>query len=256
MSGSYGSASSTGGAIRIANASGSAVFAGACRACRRAALQPSETRVGEIRERLEHANRWRDHVMIVAHRGGGMEATARRAMPETRLPPCASAIALGAEMVELDVQKSKRRRIRRLARFLARPHLDLQGRGSPKRTLAELKACRLVVEGTGAATDERVPTLREMLAVTRDRIFVNIDNKLDVAACRAWSRWRAIWAWPTRSSSSRISGARQKIAEMTRDARAAGGGAIFMPIIADDAVRDARFLEAATQRRLRPMPSS
>ena len=28
-------------------------------------------RIGEIRERLQNANRWRDHVMVVAHRGGG-----------------------------------------------------------------------------------------------------------------------------------------------------------------------------------------
>ena len=28
-------------------------------------------RIGEIRERLENADRWRDHVMVVAHRGGG-----------------------------------------------------------------------------------------------------------------------------------------------------------------------------------------
>jgi glycerophosphoryl diester phosphodiesterase len=49
-----------------------------------------------------------------------------------------------------------------------------------KRTLAELKTCRLVVEGTGAVTDETVSTLREMLTTTRDRILINIDNKLDV----------------------------------------------------------------------------
>ena len=29
-------------------------------------------RIEEIRERLENANRWRDHVMVVAHRGGGL----------------------------------------------------------------------------------------------------------------------------------------------------------------------------------------
>ncbi|RWG43656.1 MAG: glycerophosphodiester phosphodiesterase, partial [Mesorhizobium sp.] len=36
-------------------------------------------------------------------------------------------------------------------------------------TLAELKTCRLVIEGTGVVTDEVVSTLREMLLTTRDR---------------------------------------------------------------------------------------
>ena len=39
----------------------------------------------------------------------------------------------------------------------------------------------------------------------------------------------------------------EKVAEMARVLEKAGSGAIFMPIIADDAVRDPKFLEAATQ---------
>ena len=35
------------------------------------ALAAQGARIGEIRERLENADRWRDHVMVVAHRGGG-----------------------------------------------------------------------------------------------------------------------------------------------------------------------------------------
>jgi glycerophosphoryl diester phosphodiesterase len=34
--------------------------------------QAEGTRVEQILERFEHANLWRDHVMIVAHRGGWM----------------------------------------------------------------------------------------------------------------------------------------------------------------------------------------
>ena len=37
------------------------------------ALAAEGARIGEIRQRLENANHWRDHVMVAAHRGGGME---------------------------------------------------------------------------------------------------------------------------------------------------------------------------------------
>ena len=144
------------------------------------AFAAEDTHIGEIRERLENANRWRDHVMIVAHRGGGMEGDAKP-IRRIRSPPCCSAIDLGVEMVELDIQKSSD------GEFVVFHDSWLDRTSTCKgelaqRTLAELKECRLVIEGTGAATDEPIPTLREMLAVTRDRIFVNIDNKLDVEA--------------------------------------------------------------------------
>ncbi len=92
-----------------------------------------------------------------------------------------NSIELGAEMVELDIQKSK-------DGVFVVFHDSWLDRSSTckgelaKRTLAELKECRLVIAGTGVPTDERIPTLAEMLAVTRDRIFVNIDNKLDIDA--------------------------------------------------------------------------
>ena len=33
-----------------------------------------ETRARQILDRFEHANQWRDHVMVAAHRAGGMQA--------------------------------------------------------------------------------------------------------------------------------------------------------------------------------------
>ena len=69
------------------------------------ALHAESSRIGEIRERLENANRWRDHVMVVAHRGGGMEGD-RKSHPENSIAAVLGAIDLGVEMVELDIQKS------------------------------------------------------------------------------------------------------------------------------------------------------
>ena len=119
------------------------------------ALAAENSRVAEIRERLENANRWRDHVMVVAHRGGGMEGD-RTSHPENSVAAVRSSIRLGVEMVELDVQQSSD------GEFVVF-HDSWLDRSSTckgelaKRTLAELKECRLVIAGTGVATDERIP---------------------------------------------------------------------------------------------------
>ena len=74
-------------------------------AAQAAALAGENGRIAEIRERLENANRWRDHVMVVAHRGGGMEGD-RTSHPENSIAAVQNSIELGVEMVELDIQKS------------------------------------------------------------------------------------------------------------------------------------------------------
>lgn len=205
----------------------------------------AQTRVEAIKERLEHANQWRDHVMVVAHRGGGLQAGKTR-FPENSAAAVEDAIALGAEMIEIDVQKSKDGVYVVLHDSWLDRTTTCKGELTEK-TMTELDACRLVVEGTGAATAETVPTLARMLAVAKDRILVNIDNKLDaselpgiVAVARGMGMaghlvikqnlWNA-----------------ERVAEARRIVEAVGPGVTFMPIIADDAVRDTVFLEAATR---------
>ena len=208
------------------------------------AFAGENSHIDEIRQRFQHANRWRDHVMVVAHRGGGL-AQGAKLFPENSVAAVRNAIALGAEMVELDIQKS------RDGVFVVF-HDSWLNRTSTckgelaKRTLAELKQCRLVIEGTGEATDEAVPTLVEMLAVARGRIFINIDNKLPadelpeiVAVAERMGMADEIVIKSNLWSAG-------KVDEMKRLLQRTAPGVVFMPIIADDAVRDAEFLEAAT----------
>ena len=211
-----------------------------------AALQPAPvhaepSRIEQIRERLLNANRWRDHVMVVAHRGGGMDARKTR-HPENSIAAVVDAIRLGVEMVELDIQKSSDGEFVIFHDSWLDRSSDCHGQLAG-RTLAELKQCHLVIEGTGAVTDERIPTLAEMLAVTRDRIFINIDNKLDlealpdiVAVARHMGMADQLVIKSNLWNVERIS----KMAEILEQT---GEGPIFMPIVADDAVRDTRFLE-------------
>src|SRR5690606_17447879 len=115
---------------------------------------------------------WRDHVMVVAHRGGGVEA-ARSIHPENSVAAVRSMIEAGVEMIEIDVQKT------RDGVFVVF-HDSWLDRSSTcrgvlaERSIAELASCRLVVEATRKPTEETIPSLRDLLAVTKNRIFVNI----------------------------------------------------------------------------------
>jgi glycerophosphoryl diester phosphodiesterase len=111
------------------------------------------------------------------------------------------------------------------------------------RTLAELRQCRLVVEGTGAATAEHVPTLAEFLMAAKGRILVNVDNKLDrqafpemVAVARGLGMAHQIVIKENLWNEQRLAGAQDMVRQL-------GGDVHFMPIIADDAVHEPAFAE-------------
>jgi glycerophosphoryl diester phosphodiesterase len=218
-----------------------AICAGLLALCLPGPAMAESGHISEIRERLHNANHWRDHVMVIAHRGGGMEA-GRTKYPENSIAAVRHAIEIGAEMIEVDIQRS------RDGVFVVF-HDSWLNRSSnctgplAERTAAELKACRLIIEGTGAVSGESLPSLEEMLAVTKDRILVNIDNKLEaealpgiVAVARRLGIADQIVIKANLWSPARVS-------EMQSVIAAAGQGVIFMPIIADDAVRDPAILE-------------
>jgi glycerophosphoryl diester phosphodiesterase len=209
------------------------------------AASADETRLAEIRERLQNANAWRDHVMVVAHRAGGLQK-GKTLFPENSLAAARNAIELGAEMIEVDVQKSRDGEYVVFHDSWLDRTSTCKGRLA-ERTLVELKTCRLVVEGNGAATDETVPTLGEMLAVTRDHIFVNIDNKLDLAELPGIVAVARDMGMADQLVIKQNLWNPAKVAEANAVVEQAGPGPIFMPIIADDAVRDVRFLESATR---------
>jgi glycerophosphoryl diester phosphodiesterase len=201
----------------------------------------AETRAGEILDRFEHANQWRDHVMVAAHRAGGMQA-GKTLYPENSLAAVEGSIALGAEIVEVDVRRSKDGEFIIMHDSWLDRTTTCEGE-VVEHTLAELKNCRLVVEGTGVATDETVSTLREMLAATRDRILINLDNKLDVgdltgmiAVARDLGMAEQVIVKENLWNAGRIAAVKAVM-------DAIGGDFQFMPIIADDAVRDAAFAE-------------
>jgi glycerophosphoryl diester phosphodiesterase len=194
---------------------------------------------------FEHANQWRDHVLVAAHRAGGMQAGKTR-YPENSLAAVEASIAIGAEIVEVDIRRSKDGEFVVMHDSWLDRTTTCKGE-VVKRTLAELKSCRLVVEGTGMATSETVSTLRDMLTATRDRILINLDNKLDVEDLLGMIAVARDLGMAEQVIVKENLWNAQRIATVKAAMDAIGGGFQFMPIIADDAVRDAAFAETASR---------
>ncbi|MEQ1954786.1 glycerophosphodiester phosphodiesterase family protein [Mesorhizobium sp. CN2-181] len=202
-------------------------------------------RVQQILDRYENANRWRDHVMVVAHRGGWKENGVIRWAENSRAG-VRYAIGLGVEIVELDVRMSGDGEYVVMHDSGLERTTDCKGEVAA-RTLADLRRCHLKVEGSGEVTEEVVPTLAEMLEVTRGQVLVNIDNKLGadhiagmVAVARGLGMEGELILKENIFSATRLTAVKAAVAD-------AGPGFRFMPIIADDAVEDPRFVETVTR---------
>jgi len=128
------------------------------------------TRAERLRAQFDSADT--NYVFVVAHRCDW------RHHPENSLSGIAGAIAMGCDMVEIDVAKTK-------DGVLVLSHDGKLNRVSNRKgkisdlTLAEVKAARLR-EGQGGSkaklTDEHVPTLEEALTACKGQILVNIDK--------------------------------------------------------------------------------
>lgn len=203
------------------------------------------SRTDAILDRFQHANQGRDHVMVVAHRGGVREG-GKIVRAENSITAIEAAIELGAEVVELDVQKTSDGVYVVLHDTWLDRTTTCKGR-LLERTLADLDACRLVVEGARAETLERVPTLSEALATARGRVLVNIDNKLQAADLIGMMAVAESLDMANQVIVKQNLWNRQKVSEAETLIASLGGSGRFMPIIADDAVNDIAFIEVATR---------
>ncbi|MFC3163009.1 glycerophosphodiester phosphodiesterase family protein [Ciceribacter thiooxidans] len=205
------------------------------------ASMPAGGRSSLIRERLSDANRWRDHVMVVAHRAGWKE-NGKTIRPENSKAAIDSSVSLGVELVELDVRRSRDGALV----VMHDPTLDRTTtcRGAVSdHTLAELRRCRLKTEGNGTASVESIPTFEEMLAHARGRILVNVDNKLEpedlpeiVAVARRLGMADGIVVKAPIWNEERLARTKAVLDHI-------GDDVLFMPILADDAVHEASFIE-------------
>ncbi len=130
----------------------------------------SSSRTEMIREKLMSSDR--NYVFVAMHRGDW------RNYPENSRDAILSCIALGADIVELDVQMTKDGRFV----LLHDDRLDRTTTGTGKaseHTLAEIKKLRLRSNQGGKdakATDYDILTLEEALALAKGKILINIDK--------------------------------------------------------------------------------
>lgn len=126
------------------------------------------SRAERLRTKLD--SRDRDYVFVVMHRGDWRHA------PENSVDAIKGAIALGADVVELDVALTKDGEYVLLHDGTLDRVSNGKGR-SQDLTLAEIKKYRLRKgDGDGTLSAYEILTLREALALTKGKILVNLDK--------------------------------------------------------------------------------
>lgn len=126
----------------------------------------SQTRVDKLLDNLHDKSS--KYIFVIAHRGDWRNA------PENSIQCIENAIAMGVDMVEIDIQPTKD------GNFICMHDETLNrtstGIGAIKDyTTDELK--KLVLRsGNGIKTRRQIPTLEEVLKVCKNRILVNIDK--------------------------------------------------------------------------------
>lgn len=124
---------------------------------------------------------WADGVLVVAHRACHAPAPSRgmtTALPENSLAALDRCVALGVDMVEIDIRRTADGAL--VVMHDATVDRTTNGRGRvSEMSLRRFKALRLDAADGGPA--EAPPTLAEYLARARGRILVNLDVKEPIA---------------------------------------------------------------------------
>lgn len=124
-------------------------------------------------EALVHALKDKDSkkVIVVSHRGDWRNA------PENSLQAFKNCIEMGADMIEIDLKKTKDNQLVLMHDNTIDRTTD--GKGKPSDyTLEELRQFHLK-NGLGRPTFHRIPTLEEVLELTKGKILINIDKGYD-----------------------------------------------------------------------------
>lgn len=142
------------------------LFACVCALLASCTTQPAQTRAERIREQLLTCDE--SSVIVVAHRADW------RNYPENSLEAIQSAIDMGVDMLEIDVQRTKDGVL-----MLMHDHnLDrtTTGTGNIAETNWEDIAKLSLKDHQGNVTAYKVPKLEDALLMCKDRIMINLDK--------------------------------------------------------------------------------
>ena len=110
-------------------------------------------------------------VLVVSHRGDWRNA------PENSLQAFTNCIDMGVDMIEIDLHKTKDGQLVLMHDNTINRTTDGKGKVSDY-TLAELKKLHLR-NGMGRVTFHQIPTLEEVLNLSKGKILINIDKGYD-----------------------------------------------------------------------------
>lgn len=136
-----------------------------------AALNAAD-RVDQLRAKL--SSRDIPDVLVVAHRGDW------RYQPENSIPALEHSIKVGADVVEVDLQRTKDGVLILMHDATLKRTTSYKGKGGDEgkvseKTLAEIKKLTLK-NGCGIRTPHKVPTLEEALIALKGRVLINLDK--------------------------------------------------------------------------------
>lgn len=129
----------------------------------------AQDRIALLRNNLLHDDT--HSVLVVSHRADWRNA------PENSLQAIKNCMAMGVDMVEIDLKKTKDGQLI----LLHDKTIDrtTTGKGKPEDyTLAELRQFRLR-NGAGHKTDHVIPTFEEVMTLCKGKILVNVDKGYD-----------------------------------------------------------------------------
>ena len=129
----------------------------------------AQDKIASLRNNLLHDDT--HSVLVVSHRADWRNA------PENSLQAIKNCIAMGVDMVEIDLKKTKDGQLI----LLHDKTIDrtTTGKGNPEDyTLAELRQFRLR-NGAGHKTDHVIPTFEEVMTLCKGKILVNVDKGYD-----------------------------------------------------------------------------
>lgn len=110
-------------------------------------------------------------VLVVSHRGDWRNA------PENSIPAMLNCVAMGVDMVEIDLHMTKDAHL--VLMHDKKVDRTTNGKGEVKNlTLAEIKQLRLR-NGMGRVTTVQVPTMEEVFAALKGKVLINVDKGYD-----------------------------------------------------------------------------
>ena len=113
-----------------------------------------------------------NQIIVVSHRGDWRNA------PENSLQAIKNCIDMGVDMVEIDIRETKDGHLV----LMHDKNIDrtTTGKGGVGEwTLDSLRTLYLV-DGLGVATQHKIPTLKEALELSKDKILVNLDKSYSI----------------------------------------------------------------------------